>query len=1015
MKVDEQTVTTTELEEVETNITTITEVSETSADITSDIISAEITEENTTNVIPSETIVETYNYTPANGEISYETVISEEAYMTDENGVIWEQETTETTAESEPETITETITETKVTNSKVSNMTEQTETITYPETIAQVAETSAVIESITTDVETVDSADLNELSQYVEPGKLGVFGVMAMAIAAAIAAKSKAKRKNDDGDSARDRDRRRLEAKKPKKKVKDKRRAEFKEKKKRSKTVLDTIPYVKVLDDNIFYLGNKKYSKAYTFDDINFNMADEEQQYMALERYIEFLNTLDDTVDCQICLWNSRLDMNEFRERTLIQQHADDLFDLRHEYNTRVLEENIKKGQNAIQKHMYVTMTVKAPDEESAQRRFKSLDLATCTSFNRIGNTNMRVLTSQERIEMLRGFFIGNNGYYVTAFTEEMYRRGEEKLYCAPDYFEFKKDYFMFGEFYAKAVYIRDFPATATSEIITSLLAAGIEVLITTNIETYDMAEARKLVQHQITAIDTDMSKREVAAAQHGNFSNQTPQRIKNQRDSMVAVFDKITTKDQKLFLANVQLIVKANSYEELENNVEALSSILKRTGCIMGQMPWEQEDGLWDCLPCGYQKKFLWQRAMPSEAIAILIPFNVKEMQMKNATYYGLNVLSNNIIIFDRLTGLINPAGFVLACPGSGKSFFVKKELLAVFLRYNNVDVVIIDPEREYWKLVEALGGTVVRFANGSKNHINPFDFDFKLLEDDEVDIIADKCQLLTSFISCMDQKHPLNAQEKSFVDRCVRKAYLKSGVLDTLDENDMPTLGTFLDVMKAETENINKDMKDKLIVTIDMYVNGSAKYFNNQTNVDTNNRLISYDIRDLNGNLKTQSMLLILDYIWNRMSKNRDLGRATYIYFDEAHLLFNDEYCLEFLRMLWKRARKYGGILTGITQNVEDLLKDDKSRSMLANSEFLVLLKQNPTDAAKLQDVLHFTDSEIQYVNDTPPGHGILVLGGKDKIPFYDEFPKDTKLYEYLTTAFSETANMMNDDKKD
>ena len=344
-----------------------------------------------------------------------------------------------------------------------------------------------------------------------------------------------------------------------------------------------------------------------------------------------------------------------------------------------------------------------------------------------------------------------------------------------------------------------------------------------------------------------------------------------------------------------------------------------------------------------------------------------------------------------------------------------MKKELLAVFLRYNNVDVVIIDPEREYWKLVEALGGTVVRFANGSKNHINPFDFDFKLLEDDEVDIIADKCQLLTSFISCMDQKHPLNAQEKSFVDRCVRKAYLKSGVLDTLDENDMPTLGTFLDVMKAETENINKDMKDKLIVTIDMYVNGSAKYFNNQTNVDTNNRLISYDIRDLNGNLKTQSMLLILDYIWNRMSKNRDLGRATYIYFDEAHLLFNDEYCLEFLRMLWKRARKYGGILTGITQNVEDLLKDDKSRSMLANSEFLVLLKQNPTDAAKLQDVLHFTDSEIQYVNDTPPGHGILVLGGKDKIPFYDEFPKDTKLYEYLTTAFSETANMMNDDKKD
>ena len=232
---------------------------------------------------------------------------------------------------------------------------------------------------------------------------------------------------------------------------------------------------------------------------------------------------------------------------------------------------------------------------------------------------------------------------------------------------------------------------------------------------------------------------------------------------------------------------------------------------------------------------------------------------------------------------------------------------------------------------------------------------------------------------------------------------------MLDTLDLADMPTLETFLDCMKKETENINKDMKDKLIVTIDMYVNGSAKYFNNRTNIDTDNRFISYDIRDLNGNLKTQSMLLILDYIWNRLSRNRDLGRATYIYFDEAHLLFADEYALDYLRMLWKRARKYGGVLTGITQNVEDLLKDDKSRSMLSNSEYLALLKQNPTDAAKLQDILHFTDSEIQYVNDTPPGHGILVLGGKDKIPFYDEFPRNTELYSKMTTNFSETAKML------
>ena len=869
-------------------------------------------------------------------------------------------------------------------------------------------ETETVIGSVTESVTETAAVIENAPMPVIQPQQMiGSLLLVGLGAAALAAKKMTEKKKMTDHKSAKDRDAARLEAvrsSRSKKKGKSE-----KEKKNLSKRVLDTIPYKKILADNIWFLGKKMYSKAYTFDDINFNLADEEQQYMYLERYIEFMNVLDDTVDCQICLWNSKINMDEFRHRTLMKQRADDFFNLRFEYNNRVLEENIKKGQNAIQKHMYITLTIKAPNEETAARKFKSLDIAAVNSFNRIGNTNMRELTSQERVEMLKNFYIGTDEEPVPTLTSEDYAKGREKLYFAPDYFDFKKDYFMFNNTYAKTIFIREYPATATSEIFTDLLATGIEIMITTNIETYDTAAARKLVQHQITAIDTDMAKREVAAAQHGNFSSQMPQRIKNQRDSMVAVFDKITTKDQKLFLTNIQILIKAKSYEELMNNTEVIESTLKRSGCVNGEMAWQQEDGMCDCLPCGYQRKFGWQRTMPSESVAIFIPFNVREMQMKNSVYYGLNVLSHNIIMFDRMTGLINPSGFVLACPGSGKSFLVKREIVDVFLRNANADILVIDPEREYWKLAEAFNGTVVKFSNGSKSYINPFDFDIALLDDEEVDVIADKCQLITSFISCMDSKHPLNAQEKSFVDRCVRKAYIRSGVLDTLDPADMPTLETFLDCMKEETENINKDMKDKLIVTIDMYVNGSAKYFNNRTNIDTDNRFISYDIRDLNGNLKTQSMLLILDYIWNRLSRNRDLGRATYIYFDEAHLLFADEYALDYLRMLWKRARKYGGVLTGITQNVEDLLKDDKSRSMLSNSEYLALLKQNPTDAAKLQDILHFTDSEIQYVNDTPPGHGILVLGGKDKIPFYDEFPRDTELYSKMTTNFSETAKML------
>ena len=907
------------------------------------------------------------------------------------------------------EGVSEVMSEVGVTEEVVVETAVVTQPVVVPETVIETEAISVVTEPVTEiateSAEVIEDATVEtEISETVavpetpngvvgfvqnNPAVVGVpAAIIALAVAfLAITRRTRPKRGiiEDTDDvkenmNARERDAARLEANKPKKKDKRSQKvAKEKEKKDFAKKVLNTIPYKKILSDDIFFLGKKMYSKAYTFDDINFNLSDEEQQYMYLERYIEFLSILDDTVDCQICCWNSQINMEDFKKKTLIPTKADDLFEYRYEFNSRVLEENIRKGQNAIQKHMYITLTIKAPDEETAKRRFKSLDITATNTFNRIGNTNMRVLTSQERVEMLKDFFVGTDDMPVPQLTEKDFAKGIDKLYCAPDYFDFKKDYFMFNNTYAKTIYIREYPSTATSEILTELLATGIEIMVTTNIETYNSAEARKLVQHQITAIDTDMAKREVKAAQHGNFSNQMPQRIKNQRDAMVSVYDKITMKDQKLFMTNMQILIKAESFEELNNNLEVIESTLKRSGCIKGEMAWEQEHGMCDCLPVGYQRKFGWLRTMPSESVAIFMPFNVKEMQMENSVYYGLNMLSHNIILFDRMKGLVNPSGFVLACPGSGKSFTVKREIVNVFLGYEDADILVIDPEREYWKLAEAFGGEVVKFSNGSKNHINPFDFDFRLLEDEEIDIIADKCQLLTSFISCMDSKHPLNAQEKSFVDRCVRKAYAKSNVLTTLDPADMPTLGTFLECMKEETENINKDMKDKLIITVDMYVNGSAKYFDNQTNVNTKSRFIAYDIRDLNGNLKTQSMLLILDYIWNRLSENRDKGRKTYIYFDEAHLLFQDEYSLDYLRMLWKRARKYGGVLTGITQNVEDLLKDDKSRLMLSNSEFLVLLKQNPTDAAKLQDILHFTDSEIQYVNDTPAGHGILVLGGK------------------------------------
>lgn len=973
----------------------------------------------TTSVVSVESNIASDEITVTNSEMSEN--IDTEISSTNVNGISVTselQESTAFTADTSRDTVTLSSYMTSTTRTATETITETTtEVVTLP------PETAVIPTEITVGTETT-AAPVSDnfqndsfLSNQIILPVCICFLLLVVGILFGTMSRRKKKRTekrsqiSNGRKSAKDKDTERL-ADKKKKTGNKKSEKKSKVKVEVSKDVLGSLPYKKVLPDNLWYLGNKLYSKAYTFDDINFNLADEDEQYAYLERYIDFLNTLDNTIDAQICCWNCKLKIDNFREKTLMKTQNDDYFALRYEYNTRVLEENIKKGQNAIQKHMCVTLTITAADDESAYRKFKSLDISTTSVFNLIGPANMRIMTSQERIEILKDFYIGTE-QDIPKISEEQFNIGEEKIFCSPDYIEFKRDYFLFNDSYARAIFIKDFPQTASSDIIEKLLKTGLEFYITLNISAYDTAKAKKLIQQQITSIDTNMAQRERKAASNGNFASQMPQRIKNQRDSLSNVYDKLDKQDQKLFLCNVIIIIKADSYDELTNNTNVICDVLKTKGCMQGELAYQQEHGMFDGLPCGYQRRVAFRRSMPSESVGILMPFNAKEMQMNNATYYGLNKLSNNMITFDRVTGLKNPSGFILGCPGAGKSFSGKREMLDAFLRNPNTDILIIDPEREYQSLVAQLNGTVVRFASGSQTYINPFDFDFALLvkdEDDEdyVNIVDQKCSLITSFISCMDEKNPLTAQEKSFVDRCVRNSYLKSGVLDSLDKKDMPTLSTFMEVVREETEFVTEDMKNKILLTIDMYVNGSANYFNNPTNVNDQNRIVSYDIKDLSGTLKTQGMLLILDYIWNRLSANRNKGRLTYIYIDEIYILFADEYCLDYLRMLWKRARKYGGVLTGITQNVEDVLKDDKSRTMLSNSEFLILLNQNPVDAQQLQKILHFSNQELNYLNDVPAGHGVIVIGsgGKVKIPFYDEFPRDTELYRKMSTNFSEIA---------
>lgn len=889
-----------------------------------------------------------------------------------------------------------------------------TEIVTLPkETMAAETTTVAITE---TTVQSQTSFSLDNLN--IDPNVIIIAAIIIIAVIASIVLK-KMNLNKDLGDreprNAKERDKARLDEQRAIKKAKEKRekiQSGGKKKIKISRTVADTLPYKKILDKDIWLIGNQTYSKVYIVDDINYNLGDDVQQNEMLENYCTFLNTLDDTVDCQICVRNSEINIKDFENKILVKPSHDGYDDIRNEYNDKVLRENLSKGQNAIRKSIYVTMTIKAPDEETAQRKFNTIDLEVKNSFDRIGNTQLRPLSNQERLEMLKDIFISVDTP-IPEITKEDIEKGLDKVYCAPDYFEFKSDYFLFGEYYAKCIFIKEYPSTAGDNILNDLMSSNIQLLVTTNVFAYDTAAARKLVQRQITAVETNMAQRESAAAKAGNFSSTMPVKIRNQVDSYKILYDMITTEDQKLYSVATIIMVTAKSYDELRTNTEIVVNALKRNGCMHSEMKWQQEDGMCDVLPVGTQRKFEWNRTLPTESIGIFVPFNVKEVQQSGGIYYGLNKLSNNIISYQRIKSLINPAGFILGCPGSGKSFSAKREMVSVFLTDPRADIIIIDPEREYPSIVNMFGGTSVKISTGSKFYINPFDFDLALLEDEDVDVIADKCQLIESFISVMNPNRPLSPQEVSFIDRCVNKTYLESHYLETFDKNDIPTLGDFYKIMEAETENIDPKIKQDLLITLEMYVKGSAKYFNNRTNVEVENRLISYDIKDLTGILKTQAMLLVLDNVWNRLSANRDKGVPTWIYIDEIHVLFRDSYCLSFIRDLYKRARKYGGVLTGITQNVEDLLRDDDCRTMLSNSEFLMLLKQSASDSIKLQETLHFTDSELIYVNNIGAGEGLMVLGGKDKIPFYDRFPKDTKLYKAMSTSFSETQAIMENKK--
>lgn len=762
--------------------------------------------------------------------------------------------------------------------------------------------------------------------------------------------------------------------------------------KKRSvpKTVQKTLPYQCVCDEYIIRLDDNRYSKTYRFEDINYSIAKQEEQEAIFLGYCSVLNSFDTNVDIQITVYNNRVNKADFDDMVLLKHKGDD-FDHYIDVYNQMLIEKMEQGQNGILRSKFLTITVQAANYETARSKFASIDLEIINAFKKIGSVIVP-LDSNARVSLLKDIF-RNVDEEIPELTEKDFKRQAERAYCCPDHFEFKKDYFMWGDKYARTMFIKDMPASLKDCLLTDISNTNLDVMVTVNVAPVDPYKALKIVSHQLTSMRANKLQAEKKAIQSGYTSDVINEDLKHSLIEAEELLDDLRSKNQKMFLDNVIIMVTADDMDELEANTEAIEAVIRKHICSLSTLKYQQEKGLQSVLPIGNCTLKI-RRTLTTESTAVLLPFSAKEINQKNGMYYGLNALSNNMILFNRLN-LKNPNGFILGSPGSGKSFAGKREMLNVFLATND-DIIIIDPEREYTSLVAALNGETIYMSPASGNFINPFDMS-KDYSDDQSPLTM-KSDFILLFCECLVGKQGLSAKERGIIDRCLTAAYAE--YMQDFDVAKTPTLIEFYEILKAQPEK----EAQSLALSFELYIKGNLNMFAHQTNVNTNKRVVSYDIKDLGKQLKTLGMLIVLDYVWNRITLNRAKGKRTWIYMDEIYLLFANEYSANFLFELYKRARKWGGVPTGITQNVEDLLKSETARSMLSNTDFVLMLNQATSDRIQLAKLLNISDNLLSFVTNSDSGQGLICCGGSI-IPFKDKFPHN-ELYDLMTTKLEEVS---------
>lgn len=754
-------------------------------------------------------------------------------------------------------------------------------------------------------------------------------------------------------------------------------------------SVQETIPIRKIWKDGTFQVGNK-FSRTFRFTDVNYSVAARDDQLAMFLAYCELLNALEIGATTKITINNRRMTKSSFA-RNLIQHADDGLDEYRDEYNSMIMDAAIRG--NGILQEKYITVSVIKKSYEEAKTFFSRVYTELASRFAGL-SSKLYEIDVVDRMRVFHDFFrIGQEESYHFNLKDLMKRGHSFADAICPDSMTVKSDHIKIGKKYARVLYLQEFPSFLKDSMVSELCDINRNLMLSIDIIPIPTDEAVKEVERKLLGMETEITNWQRKQNKNNNFSAVVPYDLEQQRKESKEFLDDLTSRDQRMMFVTVTLVHVADSKKQLDTDTEALLSVARKHICQFQTLKYQQLDGLNTTLPYGLRKINVL-RTLTTESAAVFMPFQAQEINHPEGIYCGQNAISKNLLFVNR-SSLLNGNGFVLGVSGSGKSFFAKDEIIQLVLR-NQGDVIIIDPEREYDRLVRALGGEVINIAADSKNHINAMDMESEYADSENPVLL--KSEFILSLCEQLVGSGKLSAKEKSLIDRCtqiVYRPFIKRGCT-----GKVPTLKDFHKELLKQPEPEAKDVA----LAIELFTDGSLDTFAKPTNVNTESSLICYDIRDLGKALKTVGMLVVLDSIYNRIVRNKKKGRPTYVFIDEIYLLFANEYSSNFLFEQWKRARKHNACYTGISQNIEDLLQSHTARTMLANSEFITLLNQAATDRIELAKLLGISETQLSYVTNADAGKGLLKCAG-NIVPFENHFPKDTKLYKVMTTKPKET----------